>query len=375
LAASAACALALVVSLAFAVPASAAPDDLSGGSVSVQLQNGRGLKMKPRDLNLSIISGALDPITGEGSVSVKGKFTVKKGKRKTKVQLISLGFGANGAPGKVVAKVGKKQVGSFGTSSGGTIARDGWGAKLSGVTIKLASKGAKSLNKRLAPRAGKASASASKIKSGQTLGSVSLTTIPRTVEVLPGGSIVLNTDPLLLLKLAAHCIDGTPGGNGAYPVAPATQSLLGAFTFPVTGGAVAPSLNDGRVISAGGQNIAKNNGLLTILYPCMGAPPVGTTVAQDLFQVHFNTNSLAANTVLPAGPLGVATLANLNLNSGNTTLDPDTKQLTITGVPVPLDGLAAFVLNTTFPNVSGSPANDFQAGDLLGTLDVTATLR
>ena len=75
---SAACAFALIASLAFAGSASAAGDELSGGSVSLQLKNGGGMKLKPKNLKLTITGGTLDPVTGEGSVDVKGKFTAKK---------------------------------------------------------------------------------------------------------------------------------------------------------------------------------------------------------------------------------------------------------------------------------------------------------
>jgi len=370
-----AAALALVASLALSSPALAKPDDLAGGTVDLQLKGSKGLKLKPSALTLQISGGDLDPVTGAGTVKASGKIKARRGKNKTKVKIVSLTFGANGAVGKIAAKVGKKDIASFGTLSGGTVVRDGWGAKLTGVAAKLASKGARSLTKRLSPSTkGKASAAARKIKAGQPLGTVSVTTVPKTVEVLPGGTMSLATDPALIVKLLAHCINGLPGFGGAYPVAPATEDLLGTFTFPVTGGAVAPDLKDGKVVTAGGQNIAKNVGL-PLPFACDTGPPVGTTVIQSEFEAEFNNSALAANTILPTGPFGLATVGTLDIGAGTLTLDPNTKQLTMTGVPVRFEALTALVLNSVFPNASGNPANDFAGGDLLGTLSLSATLR
>src|SRR5215216_43491 len=106
-------ALALVALLTATSSAFAGQDDLKGGSVVIQLQGSRGLKLKPTGLNLTITGGAVDPVDGSGTVQVNGSFKAKKGKGKTKVTITTLNLGGNGGQGSVVAKVGKDFVNGF----------------------------------------------------------------------------------------------------------------------------------------------------------------------------------------------------------------------------------------------------------------------
>jgi hypothetical protein len=286
-------------------------------------------------------------------------------------------------------KIGKDRVRGFGTLSGGTLARDGWGAKLDDATVKLAKKGSRALNRAFSGRHGKGKASAA--KAGQTLGTVSATTVPLTVEVVPGsGSIKLFASldsGSLTDKLPSHCVDTvtpTPivSEPGVSAIAPATLEVLPpppTFTFPVSGGAVAPDFTDGRLITAGGQKVTKNNGPLT---PGMGgapcstsAPPIGTSILSTDFEAEFSLNALAANTTLPTGSIGLGALGAIDWSTGTRSIDPNTKKLTVSGATLRLDGLSAFVLGQVLPNVSDDPNDDFKGGDLIGTLDMTATLR
>ena len=70
------------------------------------------------------------------------------------------------------------------------------------------------------------------MKKGQELGKLSVASVPKTVEMLPGsGTMVLdpsNAVGSLTTKLPSHCIVPAPGmgppANGVYAVAPATQA-------------------------------------------------------------------------------------------------------------------------------------------------------
>ncbi len=382
--------LALGAGLAVSSPALAAQDVLSGGSVNLQFKSSKRLKLKPAALNLAIAKGKVDPVTGAGAVEAAGTLRAKSGKRKTKVQILSLTFGASGAAGQIDAKVGKKRVNAFATLSGGATARQGFGAVLSGIQAKLGSKGAKALNKAFSKgkkkKRGGASAAAKggAVKSGLPLGSVSATTIPQTVEVL-GGEMTLHTNVGLVTKLLNHCIDAVgalpPFTHGVYPVPPATQSPLpplgdGAFRFPVTGGALAPDFSDGKVLTAGGQGITKNIGMAIPLGPACDQPPaVGTTVLNLGFSPDFLVNLLYGQAVLPDGVALDGAVGSINFNTGSRSLDPATKKFTVTGATVTLNAIAADTLNNIFPNRSGDPSQDFSPNDTLGTIDLTGTLR
>src|SRR4029453_7314812 len=144
---------------------------------------------------------------------------------------------------------------------------------------------------------GKASAAAGGVKSGLTLGTVSATTIPKAIEVLPGGTLTLHSDPSLAAQLAFHCVNAALPG-GIEPIAPAIMSGTD-FIFPVSGGAMAPDFSYGKVISAGGQKVAKNDGNNVALQDCSQPPAVGTTVTQSNFRIDFEVKALIVDAVLP----------------------------------------------------------------------------
>src|SRR3954447_11015229 len=129
----------------------AGQDQLKGGSVNLQLQGSRGLKLKPKALTLPITSGAVDPVDGSGTAFVTGAFKARRGKGKTKVKLLGLTLGPNGGPGRVSAKVGKDTISVFATLSGGTVARSGWGATISNIRATIARKGARALDRAFSP--------------------------------------------------------------------------------------------------------------------------------------------------------------------------------------------------------------------------------
>jgi hypothetical protein len=376
-------AVALAGLLALSGTAMAGQDELKGGSVVIKLQKSRGLKLKPSSLTLPITGGAVDPIDGSGTVQVNGAFSAKRGKGKAKVKITTLTLGANGGAGSITAKVGKEFVSNFGKLSGGSVARTGWGATISNIRATIGGRGAKSLNGAFSGKKGKGAKKSARggVKAGQPLGTiVSVTTEPRAVEVLPGGELVLNTDAMgaFVSKLASHCIDPLPSGSpaGVAPIAPASTSGVGGtvYHFPVTGGAAAPDFSAGEVLSGGGQQITKNHSINPLNPPgCDAAqPPVGTQLTSTQLSVAFDLGFVRSIPTVPGGTvLPRAPLAMIDFSTGTRSVDPTTKTLNVTGATVKLGDLAASTLNQIFPNESGDPSNDFAAGDLLGTIDLT----
>ena len=357
--------------------ATAGPDQLKGGSVVIQLQNARGLKLKPKSLNLPIASGSVDPISGAGTVQVNGAFRAKRGKGKAKVKITRLNLGANGGRGSIAAKVGKSNVGSFATLSGGTVARTGFGATISNITAKIAGKGAQALNRAFSPTKGKGAkkSAGGRVKAGQPLGTiVSVTTDPRAVEVVPGtGTLTLHTDlgGAFASKLPQHCIE--PLSGGVAPIPPATQSVAD-FTFPVSGGSAAPDFSAGEVVTAGGQTLSKNSTLPGILTPssCPSAePPNGTSLVSTEIGVDFAHGLLNSTAALPTGTSLRAPLAGIDFSTGSRSFDPSTNTLSVTNATVGLSFPAALTLNEFFPTQSGNPGDDFVEGDGIGRIDLT----
>jgi hypothetical protein len=376
-------ALVLAAILALGGTATAGPDELKGGSVALKLQNARGLKLNPKSLTMRISGGAVDPISGAGSVRVNGGFRAKRGNGEAKVTITRLTLGANGGPGSISAKVGKKNVSPFATLAGGTVVRNGFGATISNVRAAIARKGAQALNRAFSPKKGKGAEKSARggVKAGQPLGTiVSITTDPGSVEVVPGtGELVLHTQAVppgpFVAKLSQHCIDPLPTGTppGVAPVAPATTDLGGTtYMFPVSGGSAAPDFTAGEVITAGGQTLIKNQSI-DPLFPdsCdSAAPPVGTKLVSTEIGVNFANNLLNSTATLPTGASLRAPLATIDFSSGSRSFDSSTNTLSITNVPVKLSFPAALTLNQFFPNQSGDPGNDFVEGDLIGRIDL-----
>jgi hypothetical protein len=371
--------LALFTGLLASSAALAAPDPLApSSSVVLKLKNFSGIKVKPKTLNLAITRGDLDPTTGAGTIETTGSFRAKRGGRKTKVKITALVLGANGGAGRIDAKVGKRKTKGFGKLSGGTLTRQGFGAKLDGVSAKLGSKGAKALSRALSPgSAKKASAAAGGIKAGKSLGSITVNAVPQTVTVLPGGTLEFEATTAFGLKLGAHCVIAlVPGGVEAIP--PGFWSGLSGtpFIFPVTGGSIAPDFSAGRVLSAGGQRLTKNfdqdpPGALD----CTGPPALGTSMTLTEWEPQFEIKALAALTVVPAGSIGIGGQGTFDLNApgASTSVNPSTREVTITDAPVVMDPLAASVLNTVFPNGTPFPTFDFKGGDPLGHMSLHVT--
>jgi hypothetical protein len=378
-------ALTLIALLGISSSAIAGQDDLKGGSVAMQLQGSRGLKLKPRSVTLAITGGAIDPVDGSGTAQVSGGFKARRGKGKAKVTITTFNLGANGAQGSIVAKVGKDFVNGFGKLSGGTVTRNGYGAKIENVNITLAAKGARALNRAFSPRKkGKGASKSARggVKAGQSLGKiVSMTTIPLAVEVVPGtGQMVLHTSAMgaFVSKLPNHCIDPLPTGSpaGVTPIAPATANLLGTdYTFPVTTGAIAPDFSAGELFTGGGQTITKNHSINPVnpVAACDAAqPPIGSQLKSSDLSVAFDQSTLRAVATLPTGTtLPRAPLATIDFSTGTRSLDPATNTVTVSGATVTLASLAAPLLNQTFPNESGDASQDFATGDAIGTVDIT----
>ena len=372
--------LAVFALLVAASPALAGQDELKGGSVVLKLQKSHGLKLKPANVSFAITGGSVDPVDGSGTVQVLGSVKARRGKGKTKLKITAFNLGANGGQGSIVAKVGKDFVNGFGILSGGTVTRDGWGAKIENVSAKISAKGARALNQALSPKGNGASKSAGGgVKAGQPLGRiVSLTTIPLSVQVVPNtGTMTLNTDALgpFVSKLPKHCID--PLSGGVSPIAPATAGGLGGavYTFPVTTGAIAPDFSAGELFTAGGQTITKNSTLPGVVTPASctsSSPPTGSELKSTDLSATFDSNLLKSIATLPAGTaLPRAPLADIDFSTGSRSVDPSTKTVSITGATVKLSALAAPLLNQTFPTQSGSASDDFAAGDLIGTIDIS----
>jgi hypothetical protein len=361
------------------------PDPVKGGTTTLDLSlkkvKVKAISPATKDgttVNLPNTGGSLDPVTGVGTLNNGGGFRLKKKgkKKKVKVREIQTAFGPNG---KIRAKVGKKNVSTLATVQGGTVARDDFGAAITGATATLTKKGAKALNKAFKKKKKKGKG---KIKSGTSLGTLSTVTVPRTVEVVPGGTMVFEPNPdITVQKFVPKGVNPATGVEAIPPgemhfTPPATIT----FEFPVTGGGVGLDFNDGRINTAGGLKLTKTNPVGITPGPCEDKYPVGNFVQQTGLAPDFTQKALLAKVDNQDGTIAPqAGAGQLDLSDATTTVDHKTKELTVTGMTLKLTDFSAALLNNEIFGPSsagcGPASSDFKGGDVLGTIDVSATLR
>ena len=138
---------------------------LSGGFKKQLKKN--GVKMKPKKLKLT--KGDVDPTTGAADVRF-GKVTFKKGHKKLVFNNLK-----GSLPGKV-----KANEGALFKLTAPKVARNGFGADLTGIKVKFLKSAAKKINKKLGLHS---------LKKG-TLGKASLSYQPETVKVTGGNAFI-----------------------------------------------------------------------------------------------------------------------------------------------------------------------------------------
>ncbi len=374
--------------LALALPTNAfgGADPVKGGDTTLDVSLGKKFKVKaisPATLegktlvHLPNTGGDLNPVNGAGTLKNGGGFSLKrKGRKKVKVRDIETSFGAGG---KIAARVGKKNVKTLALVEGGTTTRADFGARISGATATLTKKGAKALNKAFKKKKGKG-----KIKGGKSLGALSTVTIPRTVEVLPQGTMVFEPNPSITLDKFVP--KGVNPATGVAAVAPGVQNIVLpatiTFEFPITGGQLGLGFNDGRLTTAGGLMLTKTNpsGVPPLAGPCEDKFPVGNFVKQTKLSPDFAQGALLADVDYQGGRLASTSGAgSIDLSDATTTVDHQTKKATVTGAAVRLTEFAAGLLNNQIFGPSsagcGPASSDFKNGDVLGTVSFTAQLR
>ena len=149
-----------LVALAVAAPAGAATVKVAGGSTTLQLDaatakalKGLGVSVTPitpakagsKGVSFPITGGAIDPATAAGTITHGGGLQLRAGG--TRVRLTSFTIGVDKTP-SISVKAGTARLNAFTLSlSKAKVARAGLGTTVSGVAVKLSTKGAAALNK------------------------------------------------------------------------------------------------------------------------------------------------------------------------------------------------------------------------------------
>jgi hypothetical protein len=403
--------LAVSVALLSAPAAFGAGDPVASGTFNFkrsssfkhQLKSNH-VKLKPKKFGIKSGS-SVDPITGAGTLKL-GKITFKKGNKKVVYSNAKATLGANGGKGNIKGSSGK-----LFSLSGGTVARNGFGATVSGVKVKLLKGAAKKINKKLDLHS---------LHKGSA-GSLEVAEQPQTVQVT-GGTVFIDiptkflpaaiggTDPnTVAAKQPFHCLDAAdgivaiaPGEFGSVvhpnPNVPTPSGVGARIKLPVTGGTVSPAGNDGVIQVAGGVRLMSGKGLLGPLQPpaCAAETPGPTTSTSILETTNLAPNlgllNVQANTVLGGtspgcnvtspppncaifgGDKGIAIGQTIDPAGITVSADPNTKTVTVNGGLIRNNATATTVLNGLFPN-QGPAAQEFADGDKFGFSSVTVNTR
>lgn len=373
---------ALVALLAFAPFASAASDPLAGGTTTLTLNKGMfkklrkaGVKVlevnpttvKVRVVSLPVSGGSLDPTTGLGSIEHSGGIKFKQGKKKAIVNTLVLETTTSSLKAKVAGKSMK-----LATVKGMTVARNGFGANVTVSGLKLTSKAAKQLNKKLGFTGKKNGKKVQPLfKSNQNLGGTLSETQPKTVAVKPEGKATLITSLPTVAKLAKVNV-------GIELIAPTTVAAVGpppAFAFPIGGGTIAPDASSGIVQTLGGLK----------LHQVFAPGSVETTMTLNAIWVDLGAKTATVEVTVESkgidpklnlGALGRSSIADISLTGATIKSDPSTRTVSVENATATLQAVTAETLNSVFVGpfeaITTTPAEHFAAGDPLGVFSFTA---
>ncbi len=354
---------------ALAPNASAAGDPVASGHFDFALSPAfteqlRARHVSVRTKDLTIQSGAVDPTTGAATLKLGGSVRFKHRGQQITFGKLSATIGGDGSlKGSRLTRKGAA-AGSLTLFrlSGGSVAREGFGARVSGVDASFGSathKLARKLSVRLP---------------GGTAGSLVVATQPATVEVL-GGNATVTQNSALASTLRSHCVDPVNGitvnGDATEPGGPGTP-----FQIPVSGGTISPNgWTDGVVDLAGGMDIEVGGPGLPSGCPSSSV----ATVHLANFAVNVANKSILSDFSVggPYSPWpGMVLRVELQGDVSHATMlaDPANHSLTASGAQLGLDPTTTMVMNQYLPHANGA-VTPFAVGDVLGSAAMSVSTR
>jgi hypothetical protein len=385
-------ATALFALLAWAPFASAAPNPVASGSTTMTLNSGftkylktfgitaskiAPAKLKGSKATFTVTGGTIDPLTGQGSVTLGGGLKFKAGKKSAPVKALVL----DTTKKQLTGKVGGKKV-RLATVAGITTNRVGFNSTVTIKKVKLTGAGASALNKKLGYAKGKPKPFLAK----KLIAKASGETVPSTLGVIPAGNATLALAPSALKKLKHVGTPPFPEGESPVavalsPVAPTTFDVATlAAGFPIGAeGTLAPTGTAGVLKTVGGLQLVQD------LEPVSKKPGDKTTLTMGNIWVDMGAKTASVEVIITnpvtteanLGNLGRASIADISLVGATITSDPATHTIGVQNASATLQAVTAETLNQVFINglEKASPMfagqEKFAAGDPLGTFSFT----
>jgi hypothetical protein len=353
--------------LAFVPAANAARDPISGGTTDLHLKKGFVKKLtnlgvglagvgtgqvSGNKISLPVAEGMFDPTDAQGHITSPGGFQMVLGARSVAISDVEV----NTVHGFIRANIAgaHMQLGTFGAPS---IGREGFGARIKAGQLTLTQKAATRISNKLGLKGSR------RINSRVMSNEFSITS-PSSLTLLGQNEAALETSAATLKKFVEKGVDAS---SGIKPIAPAKNSKVTNFTFPITGGKLATNYATGQVTTTGGVEITKKGKLLS---PTMKIANIFVEFAQKTATVELE---ITPTPPFP-GATGRSSIVDLVFPTNAIQSNPTTRQVTVKGAEAKLQAVAATTLNQVFNQgeEKAPPASsEFVAGELFGTFSMT----
>jgi Htaa len=352
--------------LAFVPAASAARDPISGGTTDLHLKQGFIKKLTNLGIGLAGVStgqtsgnkisvpvteGMFDPTNAQGHFTSPGGFQLVKGSRSVPIT----GLEVNTVHSFIRATIAGAHM-QFGTFNAPTVGREGFGARIKAGQLTLTQKAATRISNKLGLQG-------SQRINQRVMSNEFSTTVPSTLTILGQNEATLEASTASFKKFAEK---GVELASGIKAIAPAKNTKVTNFTFPIAGGTLATNYTTGTIVSTGGVEILKKGKTLS---PLMKISNIQIEFADKTATVEMEiTPNPPLQGLIPRSPIVDLTFP-VNAIQSN----PTTRTVTIKGAEAKLQTISAATLNQVF-NQGGEkvpPASsEFAAGELFGTFSM-----
>jgi hypothetical protein len=349
---------AALVALATLAPAASATYNplAAGGATKLTLAKPFLALLKANKVKLSAIEGAtlkngvatfpvsggkFDPTTSSGFVEHAGALFFKAGNQKVPLTSLQLKTTQKHAP--FSAKFGGGQL-KMASAKSLAVSREGFGDKVVVSTLKLSSKVATRLDKKLRLK--------DVFKAGQPIGSSVTKANPQTVAVAESGKVSFTFDPATAAKLQSLFV-------AINPIFPAEHP--GPFTLPIFTGTISPTATEGTVQTLGSIELVQIGGGQVFLREAWAELSAGAYSPE----LELDPSPPYAGKVgrVPVGALGLA--------GATVTSDPAARTVAVTNATVTMGANLAAAFNEAFAKPIGRDGV-FHAGEVLGAVSLVA---
>ncbi|MGC1851070.1 MAG: hypothetical protein WA687_01375 [Solirubrobacterales bacterium] len=348
-------ALAALLALGF-VPARAAAEPIPVGATTLELSRSLYERLRANDVHLRALkpgtarrralsfpasSGQIEATYGSGYLFYEGGIKLQVRKRKVVVTRLIL----NTTERWLRAKIGGREM-TIATVEDTSAGWDGFDIAVA-LNLRLTQRAANLLNRRLDLDG--------VFQAGRRLAAADTIVRPETVGVR-GGTIELVFDPGFLAKLESLGV--------AISTAESAALAGSTLVLPIFQGAISPDLLRGNLFGESGFALLQEG-------------PLPEQVQQARFIaiiLTLESDRLDAAINLPTGLFGGGQLANVDVNSGASHVDPATGSIAARGAIAMLDAGIAAALNDTFATPLGK-AGVFVAGEPLAAVSFTVQTR